>query len=211
MSIKPIIGMRHADPIGFEGRSHVHNFIRYLFSQTRKHPETSDTCRNMVIEYEGRRRPATKRTFYNHAAASNCDAFLAGHADSPAPQADWCNDLTYFAFLIPLKGLWVSNFVSGRDGSRRTPLRMHCEQAASCCLQYAFDGDQEAMMAEISRTLGPDDLVVEYQRATDEVQAAVNKALLMRMNARHPGKPALAIFHNDQESTCHIHRILWRQ
>lgn len=41
---------------------HLRNHIYYLFSRTKGHPETADTTRNLILEFEGGKTTKPSRT-----------------------------------------------------------------------------------------------------------------------------------------------------
>jgi len=204
--MQPLIAAHHIDPIGFSDTEHVKNFVRYLFSQTRKHPETAATEHNLVFEMEPERPNRAQWARYNTDPKGNLKTALK-RVSAETSADEWLNDLTYFAFLIPApSGAWVCNFMAGNanDGS----LASTSDDAAGLCVQIAFGGDDNAFQGALGQRMAQNPNVTDYASAALSDRAAVDQILAKHVQKSHPQRVVMGAFHNDQDSICHLHRII---
>lgn len=208
---EPLISTRHST-MGFDSDSFVQNFLKYLMSTSRNHTETSDTKRNLVVEYiDGGLAPKVARIYYNDNAGKRTRALLAQWKNNPRPCTTLLQDLTYLSFVVPVGRRAVSNFLCARREKGQIFIDVSNPHAASWCLEDMFEGSQSRFERGIGRVLDQVDELVTYDNLDQAELFEIDKILHLHVNRVFPGHaPVIAVSHNDQATPFHIHRIMKR-
>lgn len=203
----PLIYAENEGSVPIHDTAHLKNHLYYLFSRTKGHPETADTSRNLILEFEGGKttKPKITRSFYN---AESKEACKRAQADMPTQASTIARlrcDVTYFAFMLPFGDVWVSNFVRG-DLSAPQP-----EVSIDATVLHFVSGrlpSQTTVQREISERLAGASHIVDYARVNRETRQKVDIALIKFAREIAPVRPLVMAIHNDQApSPCHLHRL----
>jgi len=203
----PLIYTENVGSVPISDAAHLKNHLYYLFSRTRAHPETADTARNLILEFEGGKaiKPKIVRSFYNTESKEACKHAQAAMPTQAATIAGLRCDVTYFAFLLPFGDIWVSNFVRG-DISARKP-----EVSIDGTVLHFVSGrlpTQAKVQQEISERLADARHIVDYAKVNRQTRQKVDVELIKAARDIAPVRPLVMAIHNDQTpSPCHLHRL----
>lgn len=203
----PLIYYANEGSVPINDTVHLKNHLYYLFSRTKGHPETEDTERNLVVEFEGGKTdtPKVVRSFYNSDTKEACKRAQADLPTQASTIARLRADVTYFAFLIPFGDIWVSNFVHGDLSAQKPEVSID-----GSVLHYVSRTlpPQAEVQREISERLAAARHLVDYAKVNRETRQKIDAALIKVARQSAPVRPLIMAIHNDQSpAPCHLHRL----
>lgn len=197
----------------FNDHGHAANFVRYLFSQSKAHPRSLSTARNLYRVYGSDGTPVTEA--YNEDPAGNLARFMASGA-FPKRDAhrELCDDGCYplFAFRQG-KGPLISNML--RRSEDGYGLEIYHPLHAHLPVYLAEHGNDWSKDAELLAGLaGEREPILAFDDIVDEQRLRDVEVLIQCVVRRLMGdedKVVMTVAHRDQEHhnpIYHIHRLL---
>lgn len=189
------------EPAYFNNESHLNNFVRYLFSETQKHPTTDKTKKNYYkfSDKEGflENNTSTKKSFTSKAKLNEI-----GHDNL-------YNELTYFYFSFTIGKTLVSNFMRYDDVKDEIIVDNGIFGIAGG--EYEMNKkiyhDSEPLEKLVNEQIQECEKIVHFDDVSDKIREQIEKTIL-----KYIGKSGIiSISHNDQEDNLyHVHQIYER-
>lgn len=194
---------------------HIRNFVRYLFSVTRRHPTIETTRHNYITEYE--RRPSGGSRCVAGYFNDDPKVLLADFMRRRFAEIDdrdiWVDDLFYMAFILPdLDGNLFSNIVEIAPKSDTGRLSLwDSEDQKAMEMAYDHQGGQAEFVDFVGGAiLKGRDRILLMDRASPGQRRAIERRLHEILHETVGGEVAIMVTHRDQPSHnegYHIHRI----
>lgn len=196
----------------FNDHGHAINFVRYLFSQSKAHPRTLSTARNLfrIHGEDG----ALVTEAYNDDPARHLAAFKASGL-FPARDAhrQLCNDGCYPLFVFRMAdGPYISNMLRRSDDG---VLELHhplLRILPAYLARHGHDWCEDAGL--ISGLIGPTETLLDFDRIAEEALLRRIEVMIQAVVRRLMGDEdtvVMTVAHRDQEGhnpIYHIHRLL---
>lgn len=191
----------------FNDHRHAQNFVKYLFSQSRAHPQNDQTQRNFITEFDENGGVASRR--YNLTPSTLQSDFAHRRLPKSDAHRDFWNDGAYPMFMVRLPdGRALSNFIKRDEGSEE------------CSISHPFlgylgqIGVSDSDLTDLALKHAKKGPILSFEESTDKhliwiVEACVHRLLQSAMG--YADKVVLAATHRDQADhnpVYHIHRLL---
>lgn len=193
---------------GYNDHAHAENFVRYLFSKSKAHPENDLTGLNLITEFSDD--GGVVRRGYNKDPFGRLQSFLRERFPDDGAHETHFDDGCYPLFAVRLPGgRTLSNFMRAEEGEPvhlGHPLLGHLPQVGVSAWQVETDAMGLAARGE----------VVDFESAADGqdkylVEACVHG--LLRSHMGHAKNVVLTVTHRDQPDRnpiYHVHRLVRR-
>ena len=184
----------------FNNHTHARNFTRYLFSQTRAHPQNHLTPRNIVVFYPRGERSVAEPLIN---PADQLKGFLAERFPKWNAEKALCDDGAFVSFALRAPdGHVVTNMV--RSGAKGHPY-----------LDFAYIGFLRGNQRDIdtaSRLIGDAQTMTLFDEVEPCARTMHADHVIQNLVSKHlGGDPVLTVSHRDQldhNQTYHLHRLL---
>lgn len=194
----------------FNDHSHARNFVKYLYSKSRAHPENDDTRLNAIFEFDGAGR--TIGHGYNTAPEAMLANFLKRRFPVHAAQDALFDDGGYLMFAARLpSGRSFSNFIAPGGGGKGEP-RHRCRHPILTPRYMACIGMTIARVMSDAGTFCKAGVPNPYESADDRTRMVVDALVHRAFNCAMGGSAGLilSVTHLDQRdhnAFYHIHRL----
>lgn len=194
----------------FHDHKHAQNFVRYLFSQSKAHPQSADTARNLLREIDPGGNGS--KEYYNHRPGDHMFDFMSRRFPMKDAHKKLADDGCYPLFLIQTIGApIISNFVSF-DGTHLVldhpmlPRAIDDLNSTGQNVQRLFDS--------ITKFVGSDP-ITDFDTLKDpfhirNIDIFVNTVIQHALG--NPSRVIMTATHRDQEErnpVYHVHRLIY--
>lgn len=187
----------------FTNRGHLHNFLKYLYSCTTKHPQTDLTQFNFFEHKD--------ESGFVIEASKAYNSFKKKYWNDIQDHSIFTMDLYYVYFLLEINGKLVSNMFNARGNLELD------EVAKEILLARYFKNDENAFKQSLKKVISDARNLKNtfLHNATLDDRKEIEQCVKSSINSEIKLKDFdvfLTISHHDQEeSLYHVHRLLKKQ
>ncbi|QNE57746.1 hypothetical protein H5404_18160 [Vibrio parahaemolyticus] len=187
------------DTLAVSDEKHLNNFIKYLFSKSKKHSENDLTRYNAFIYRDGDK---LVRGFNREPKQAMSD-FKQVLKRSGYTYNDFTMTVNYVTYAFRKNRVLYSNLFESSDDMNNLTPKLDKHTFTYIANEY-FDGDLERFGAEINRLLRGAEKNKDFDILNDTVREAITSTYVEQVASSNT---FFAIVHVDQNDMLHVHTL----